>query len=213
MFVVNCSTDKTTLSPAVFNDRKEAEEFIVETTVNNFCKFCDVEEFAKKAKVKKEYMTYEYLKKHKLLDFFLIYLESVKTVTLTDDSAIITYNDGGVYKMELFEIPYYKLKSISEILNNELDKFIRELNNSTPANVIELAEELVIKENICCYFDCLEAEDELESYEDLIAYLISIEKPLDFLYNEWEKQDDNFSCKMNEFLTATEMNLKTQITR
>lgn len=213
MFVVNCSTNKATLSPAVFNNRKEAEEFIVETTVNNFCKFCDVEDFAKKSKIKKVNMNYEYLKKFKLLDFFLIYLESKETVTLTDDLSIIKYDDGGVYKMELFEIPYYKLKSITEILNNELKKFVRELNNSTPANVIELADELVKKENICCFFDCLEAEDNLESYEDLIAYLTTIEKPLDYLYNEWEKQDDNFSCKMNEFLTATEMNLKTQITR
>ena len=213
MFVVNCSTNKTTLSPAVFNNRKEAEEFIVETTVNNFCKFCDVEDFAKKSKVKKENMTYEYLKKHKLLDFLLIYMDSVKTVTLTDDLSIIKYDDGGVYKMELFEIPYYKLKSITEILNNELKKFVRELNNSTPANVIELAYELVKKENICCFFDCLEAEDNLESYEDLIAYLTNIEKPLDFLYNEYENYEDNFSWRMNDFLTATEMKLKTKITR
>ena len=212
MFIVTCSTDKTTLSPAVFNIRKDAEEFIVETTINNFCKFCDVSDFVEKAKVKKECMTYGYLKKHKLLDFFLIYLESKETVSLTDESAFIQYDDGGIYNMELFEIPYYKLKSISEILNNELDKFIRELNKE-PETVIELADELVKKENICCFFDCLEAEDNLESYEDLIAYLTTIEKPLDYLYNEWEKQDDNFSCKMNEFLTATEMNLKTQITR
>lgn len=74
----------------------------------------------------------------------------------------------------------------------ELDKFIAELKTKSPEQIIELAYELTIKEDLLSIFENTDF-----SQEEAKA-LYSQKYPLDFLYQEWLSNDLTYMDQLRE---------------
>ena len=77
-------------------------------------------------------------------------------------------------------------------MKSELDKFIAELKTKTPEQIIELAYELTIKEDLLSIFENTDF-----SQEEAKA-LYSQKYPLDSLYQEWLSNDLTYMEQLRE---------------
>lgn len=77
-------------------------------------------------------------------------------------------------------------------MKSELDKFIAELKTKSPEQIIELAYELTIKEDLLSIFENTDF-----SQEEAKA-LYSQKYPLDSLYQEWLSNDLTYMDQLRE---------------
>ena len=77
-------------------------------------------------------------------------------------------------------------------MKSELDKFIAELKTKSPEQIIELAYELTIKEDLLSIFENTDFSQE----EAKVLY--SQKYPLDSLYQEWLSNDLTYMDQLRE---------------
>lgn len=79
----------------------------------------------------------------------------------------------------------------------ELDRFIAEWKTKSSANTVELAYELTYKEDILTSFN-FDLVGSVPLSDEQAQALLSLKKPLDYLYQEWLEYDGNVLDKLRE---------------
>lgn len=101
-----------------------------------------------------------------------------------------------------------ELKKIEEATDKLMGKMVNEMNDflnsirvKTGQQIIEemISYELIYKEDILM---CFEDDELILSYEE-INFLLELEQPLDWLYQEWLKFDGSHMEMLRDFITCT----------
>lgn len=101
-----------------------------------------------------------------------------------------------------------ELKKIEEVTDKLMGKMVNEMNDflnsiriKTGQQIIEemIPYELTYKEDILM---CFEDDELILSYEK-INFLLGLERPLDWLYQEWLDFDDSHMGMLRDFITCT----------
>ena len=84
---------------------------------------------------------------------------------------------------------------------NEMNEFTKSVTKMSGQQIIAemIPYELVYKEDILM---CFEDDELILSYEE-IDFLLGIEQPLDWLYQEWLDFDDSHMGMLRDFITCT----------
>ena len=82
-------------------------------------------------------------------------------------------------------------------MDKEYKEFIKSLKQKTPDEIIEAAYEKVMKKNILC---CIE-EENFPHYK--AKPLLTLDYPLDSIYQQWLSSDDSFLDMLRDAIDAT----------
>lgn len=84
---------------------------------------------------------------------------------------------------------------------NEMNEFVNSITNKTGRQMMEemIPYELIYKEDIMMSFEY----DELDLSKEELVFLLDLECPLEWLYQEWLKYDGSHMDMLREFIKNT----------